>query len=44
MKEGPEGITSMWFHRNVCTFQNTQCLVLDQIIPHNNRCESLIFH
>jgi len=44
MNEGSEGIAGVWFHRNVGTFQNTLCLVLDQIILHNNRCESLIFH
>jgi len=44
MKEGPEGIAGMWSHRNVGTFQNTQYIVLDQIILHNNRCGSLIFH
>ena len=44
MKEGPEGIAGMWSHRNAGTFQITQYLVLDQIILHNNRCGSLIFH
>ena len=33
----------MTMHGTMNTKKNIQCLVLDQIILHNNRCESLTF-